>query len=91
MEIKVGSIVRSKAGRDKGDFFIVLSVEDNYVYMANGELRKVDQPNKKKLRHLQGTDEVSEFVANKIAQGLKVTNSEVRKALAQAGREKNNG
>ena len=91
MEIKVGSIVRSKAGRDKGDFFIVLSVEDNYVYMANGELRKVDQPKKKKLRHLQGTDEVSEFVANKIAQGLKVTNSEVRKALAQAGREKNNG
>ena len=86
MEIKVGSIVRSKAGRDKGDFFIVLAMEDNYVYMANGNLRKVDQPKKKKLKHLQGTEQVSEFIINKLSQGNKVTNSEVRKALAQAGR-----
>ncbi len=86
MEIKVGSIVRSKAGRDKGDFFIVLAMDGNYVYMANGELRKVDQPKKKKLKHLQGTEEVSEFIVNKLAQGGRVTNSEVRKALAQAGR-----
>ena len=86
MEIKVGSIVRSKAGRDKGDFFIVLAMENDYVYMANGELRKVDQPKKKKLKHLQGTEQVSEFIINKLSQGNKVTNSEVRKALAQAGR-----
>ena len=86
MEIKVGSIVRSKAGRDKGDFFIVLAMEDNYVYMANGDLRKVDQPKRKKLKHLQGTEQVSEFIINKLSQGNKVTNSEVRKALAQAGR-----
>ena len=86
MEIKVGSVVRSKAGRDKGDFFIVLAMEDNYVYMANGELRKVDQPKKKKLKHLQGTEQVSEFIINKLSQGGKVTNSEVRKALAQTGR-----
>ena len=86
MEIKVGSVVRSKAGRDKGDFFIVLAMEDNYVYMANGDLRKVDQPKRKKLKHLQGTEQVSEFIINKLSQGNKVTNSEVRKALAQAGR-----
>ena len=86
MEIKVGSIVRSKAGRDKGDFFIVLAMDGDYVYMANGDLRKVDQPKKKKLKHLQGTEQVSEFIINKLSQGNKVTNSEVRKALAQAGR-----
>ena len=86
MEIKVGSIVRSKAGRDKGDFFIVLAMDGDYVHMANGDLRKVDQPKKKKLKHLQGTEQVSEFIINKLSQGLKVTNSEVRKALAHAGR-----
>ena len=78
--------MRSKAGRDKGDFFIVLSADGDYVYLANGELRKVDKPKKKKLKHLQGTEQVSEFIINKLSQGLKVTNSEVRKALAQAGR-----
>ena len=86
MEIKVGSVVRSKMGRDKGDLSMVLAMEGDYVYMANGELRKVDKPKKKKLKHLQGTEQVSEFIINKLSQGNKVTNSEVRKALAQAGR-----
>ena len=76
MEIIEGSIVRSIAGRDKGDLFIVLSREGDFVYLANGELRKVDHPKKKKLKHLQGTNSVSDFVG-------KVTNSEVRKALAE--------
>ena len=44
MEIIEGSIVRSIAGRDKGDLFIVLSREGDFVYLANGELRKVDHP-----------------------------------------------
>ena len=81
MEIIEGSIVRSIAGRDKGDLFIVLSREGDFVYLANGELRKVDHP--KKLKHLQGTNSVSDFVSNKLATVGKVTNSEVRKALAE--------
>lgn len=82
MEIVEGSIVRSIAGRDKGSLFIVISREGDYVYLANGELRKVDRPKRKKLKHLQGTKSVSEFVQNKLAAVGKVTNSEVRKALA---------
>lgn len=83
MEIVEGSIVRSIAGRDKGGLFIVLSCEGDYAYLANGELRKVDRPKRKKLKHLQGTKAVSEFVQNKLAAQGKVTNSEVRKALAE--------
>lgn len=83
MEIVEGSIVCSIAGRDKGSLFIVISREGDYVYLANGELRKVDRPKRKKLKHLQGTKSVSEFVQNKLAAVGKVTNSEVRKALAE--------
>ncbi len=83
MEIVEGSIVRSIAGRDKGDLFIVLSREGEFAYLANGELRKVDRPKKKKLKHLQGSNKVSEFVKNKLETVGKVTNSEVRKALAE--------
>ena len=83
MEIVEGSIVRSIAGRDKGDLFIVLAREGEFAYLANGELRKVDRPKKKKLKHLQGTSSVSEFIQNKLETAGKVTNSEVRKALAE--------
>ncbi len=83
MEIIEGSIVRSIAGRDKGDLFIVISREGDYAYLANGELRKVDRPKKKKLKHLQGSNAVSEFIQNKLQMTGKVTNSEVRKALSE--------
>ncbi|MGN0149217.1 MAG: RNA-binding protein [Clostridia bacterium] len=85
MEILVGSMVRSKAGRDKGDLFIVIARDGEYAYLANGELRKVDSPKKKKLKHLQGSGKVSEFIVNKLETVGKVTNSEVRKALAEIG------
>lgn len=81
MEIVIGSVVKSKAGRDKGDLFIVLRCENEYTYLANGDLRKVDKPKKKKLKHLQGTNFVSEFISDKMRNVGKVTNSEVRKAL----------
>ena len=83
MEIIEGSIVRSIAGRDKGDLFIVISREGDYAYLANGELRKVDRPKKKKLKHLQRSNTVSEFIQNKLQTTGKVTNSEVRKALSE--------
>jgi large subunit ribosomal protein L14e len=83
MELVMGTVVRSKAGRDKGDLFVILRLEGEYAYIANGELRKVDQPKKKKLKHIQRTNYVSGFIADKLAAVGKVTNSEVRKALAE--------
>ena len=55
MEIKIGSIVRSKAGRDKGMLFVAVGLEGGYAYVSDGKLRKVEKPKKKKLKHLQGT------------------------------------
>ena len=83
MEVSAGMVVRSIAGRDKGDLFIVISHEGDYAYLANGELRKVDRPKKKKLKHLQPSRTVSEFIKNKLETAGKVTNSEVRKALSE--------
>ena len=80
MENLNGTVVISKAGRDKGNFFIVLKTEDNYAYIADGNLRKVDRPKKKKLRHLQLTNYVSQRILNPEQE---ITNSEVRKALAE--------
>jgi len=83
MDVRVGLIVRSKAGRDKGGIFIILKLEGEYAYLANGDGRKVDCPKKKKLKHLQLTGFSSEFIENKLKEGAKVTNNEVRIALAE--------
>ena len=47
-------IVRSKAGRDKDRLFIVLREDtDGYLEIADGMLRTLDKPKRKKPRHLE--------------------------------------
>ena len=78
----VGSIVFSKAGRDKGKPFVVLRVEGDFVFLCDGKLRAADKPKKKKCKHIAVTNTVNELIAEKIKETGKVTSAEVRKALA---------
>ncbi len=55
MDIVKGSVVQSKAGRDKGRFFLVVEVENDHALIADGDLRKLNKPKRKKLRHLGAT------------------------------------
>ena len=85
MEIQIGSVVRSKAGRDKGGLFIVIARDGEFAYLADGDRRRAESPKKKKLKHLQVSGKIAETVKNSIAAGDEVTNSQVRKALAEIG------
>ena len=52
MEIAKSNIVRSDAGRDKGKLFVVLAVEGEFLLLADGKSRKVENPKRKKRRHV---------------------------------------
>jgi ribosomal protein L14E/L6E/L27E len=47
-----GTIIKSKAGRDKGSLLMVLAVEDPYVLLADGRGRKLEKPKRKKIKHV---------------------------------------
>ncbi len=83
MEIQVGSVVRSIAGHDMQSLLIVVGYENGMAYCADGRLRRVDSPKKKKLKHLQKFNYVSPRIAKLVKDGAAITNSEVRKALAE--------
>lgn len=48
-----GRVVYSKCGRDKGKPFVVVSAEGEYVYLADGRMRFLSKPKKKKIKHVQ--------------------------------------
>ena len=51
--LKTGRIVRSRAGRDGGRLFVVIAeVDEDFVLVADGDLRKIDRPKKKRRKHL---------------------------------------
>ena len=84
--MEVGRVVFSKAGRDRGHYFVVVAVlDDNHVAIANGCQRKVDNPNKKKIRHLVAKPDVLEENKEKISAKKRIFDSEVRNKLDAIG------
>lgn len=55
LDIARGSVVKCKAGKEKGNFYAVVSLEDEFVYLANGNDRLLDRPKKKKAIHIAPT------------------------------------
>lgn len=83
VELHPGQIVYSKAGRDKGKYFIVIKrIDDNYVYISDGDLRRIDRPKKKKIKHLLVTENKAEYIVQKLERSQKITNSDIRKCLS---------
>ena len=52
-EFEVGGLVLSMAGHDKGDLFVILKVEQDYLILADGRSRTVEHPKRKKKKHVQ--------------------------------------
>lgn len=48
MDTVIGRFAWSRAGRDKGNLFIIIDVvDDNHVLIADGMIRKLNNPKKK--------------------------------------------
>ena len=81
MKCDVGDIVQSQAGRDRDQFFIVSSIlGDEYVYLVDGKNKKLNNPKKKKIKHLIVRKQKSEL-KEKFEQSQYLLDSEIRKVL----------
>ena len=58
MDFVRGQLVRSKAGRDKTRTLAVLAVDGPMLWLADGNLRKVGDPKRKKAKHVAPTTTV---------------------------------
>lgn len=81
-DLKVGQIVKSKAGRDKGRIFIVCQVlDEQHVLVCDGDLRKLSSPKKKKMIHLAIYNTVLTEFADKLQSMENLDDAYVRKLL----------
>ncbi len=53
MNLEAGMLARAKAGHDKDCIYVIISVNDEYVYLADGKLRPVCRPKRKNRKHVQ--------------------------------------
>ncbi len=82
-DICIGQLVKSTAGRDKGKIFVVIGIlDDKYVNIVDGDLRKLNNLKKKKIKHLAVYNTVLTQLQDKIDNNIKINNAYIRKLLA---------
>lgn len=80
LERLVGRMVISKAGRDRGrPFVIVKVVNERFVLVADGDLRKVSNPKIKNIKHLMLTNRVVPEVVQSLEKGEVLDDNRLRK------------
>lgn len=69
-DLIVGQLVRSKKGRDKGRIYIIIKIVGCAAYLADGDLRKIEKPKKKNIKHIYPLDKYPRDRYAKIKDGL---------------------
>lgn len=80
--MKKGDIVYSKSGRDEGRYFAVVEIiDEGFVRIADGDLRRIKNAKLKNVKHLRATGDMLERIADKLESGVQVFDSELFSAL----------
>ena len=82
MTFSQGDVVRSAAGHDRDQLFLVLRTEGDFVWLVDGKSRKLEAPKKKRRKHVVSAGVWTHPVAGRMKDGEPVLDSEVRRALA---------
>lgn len=83
MEMKRGMVVKSLAGHDKTQLFVIISIEGEYAYLADGKCRTLEHLKKKKRKHIQLTGYIDECDENL----ERIDNSSIRKLLKRVAKK----
>ena len=85
-EVQLAQLVRSLAGRDKGELYLVVAMDGAWVWVADGRGRGIGKPKKKNRRHLQLSYKVAADLKDKAAAGS-LTDEEIRGAISKMAGE----
>ncbi len=83
-QIRVGQIVQSIKGRDKGSLYVVVGISDKgFLYLADGRARPMAKKKKKNFRHVQYCYDSSENLSAEVRQEKDFTDLKIRAAIKQ--------
>lgn len=76
-----GSIAVSRAGHDKGEVFVILKSDSEYVYLMDGKNRTFEKPKKKNIKHVQCVHYTDKNLLKKHVGQEKIIDEDVKRAI----------
>lgn len=79
LSFELGEILKSNAGRDKDQYYLVTKIVNNkFIEVVDGKKRKMNNPKKKNIKHLEKTGFVAEELKLWLKKGKRVRNEDVK-------------
>ena len=85
-DLQIGQLVKTKAGRDQGRIFLVLDIiDESFVLLVDGDLRKIQSPKKKKVKHIAKINMISYDLVAELEAGRSITDEWIRREIDKLG------
>lgn len=80
--MRVGNVVQALTGKENGQIFVIVRLDDKYAYLSNGKRLKYDKPKKKSLKHVKLYDEEA-LTEEALSEKDEKVNALIRKFLSK--------
>lgn len=77
----IGCFATSIAGHDYNNIYVIIDADDEYVYLVDGKIRKVNNPKKKKLKHVQLIKRTDDTITGRINNNVALSNEDIKYAI----------
>ena len=81
MEYSIGMFARSLAGHDKEKLYLISKIDSEYVYLVDGKTRTIDNPKKKRKKHIQIDYQVMDLIKEKLETKCELRNEDIARAI----------
>ncbi|MBE7073554.1 MAG: hypothetical protein E7379_00415 [Clostridiales bacterium] len=81
-----GCVVKALAGKEKGQIFVLINLDDKYAYLSDGKRLKASKPKRKSFKHIKVFCSRVLSEAELIDQNERV-NAKIRKILSNIRRD----
>lgn len=80
-QFEVGMLAFSKAGHDNGDLYVIIKVDKEYVYLANGKNHSFEKPKRKNVKHIQIIKYIEKSIHEKLKENSKIQNEDIKRVI----------
>lgn len=82
MDFEKGQLVKSKAGRDKGEYFLIYDiVDDKNVLIVDGKIRRLEKTKLKKKIHLSKVNKKSNILDTVDKNDMQSQNKKIKREI----------
>ena len=78
---EIGMLAESKSGHDRGQIYVIIKEDEEYVYLSDGKLKPLDKLKKKNRKHIQIIRKPQQEILEKLQKGVNLKNEEVKRAI----------